>query len=194
MRTMKMHRALSRFALLAAAAFLAGAASAVDELPDEYLYFMLGTPLTYDNGGGTLSADDYSFVMVAMSDDGETADEYLNLYGGGGTAQGTALASGSDEPVYAALGGSLSPEDSILFEFWLESPEGSFQRVAYHSAIVGDSLADYIASANRPVATPYVIGTVTAVPEPTSGMLVLWGLAGLALRRKRVLKGVRDEH
>ena len=35
-------------------------------------------------------------------------------------------------------------------------------------------------------ANPYVFNNFVAVPEPTSGMLLLLGLAGLALRRKRV--------
>ena len=33
--------------------------------------------------------------------------------------------------------------------------------------------------------TPYTAGQWTAVPEPTSGLLMLLGMAGLALRRRR---------
>ena len=33
--------------------------------------------------------------------------------------------------------------------------------------------------------TPYTAGSWTAVPEPTSGLLLLLGVAGLALKRKR---------
>ena len=35
------------------------------------------------------------------------------------------------------------------------------------------------------VANSYVSWTATAIPEPTSGLLVLLGMAGLALRRRR---------
>lgn len=172
-----MQRVLSRFALIAVAALFVGVASAEEEV----LYFMLDDPLEFKDGT-ELTANDYGYVMVALSEDGEsTTGGYLNLYGGGGTAQGTALASGSTEPVYAALGNS--PTDAILFEMWLESPQGSWERVAYHSANLSE-LRAHIGSSTNPSATPYVVRSV--VPEPTGGLLALVGMAVLALRRKRI--------
>ena len=174
-----MQRVFSRFALLAVAAFFVRAASADEEL----LYFLIDDPLTF-NDGTTLSSSDYSFAMVAFSADGvDPSGEYLTLYGGGGTAQGQAISADSAEAVYAALGNS--PTDTILFELWLESPEGSFERVAYHSASLSDLRAHIASSTAQGGATPYVVHSV--VPEPSGGLLMLLGLAGLALRRKRNL-------
>ena len=172
---MKVKRFISRLALVAVAALFVHAASAEEEV----LYFLVNDPEFADGTKPT-----YDYVMVALSDGGtppNPSGDYLTLYGGGGTAQGTALASGSTEPVYAALGNS--PTDVILFELWLEAPEGSWERVAYHSANISD-LRAHIGSSTNPSATPYVVRSV--VPEPTGGLLALVGMAVLALRRKRI--------
>ena len=170
-----------RFALIAVAAFFVRVASADEEV----LYFLISDPVTF-NDGTPLSADDYSFAMVALSNDGKNPSgdyDYLTLSGGGGSAQGQAMLAG-DEPVYAFLGSSLT--DSILFELWLESPEGSFERVAYHSANVSElrSQMHIVSYSDISRATPYAVSSV--VPEPSSGLLMLLGLAGLALRRKKI--------
>lgn len=176
-----MHKVFVRLALLAVAALFVRVASADMQV----LYFMLDNPLTVE-GGGSL---EYSFAMVAFSQDGTNPDptgDYLTLYGSGGTDLGTAVSSDSTAPLYVGLGDSNSPTGNILFEMWLESPEGSFQRVAYHSADLAN-LSQYIVSMDDmmlgrvPAAGPYGV----AVPEPTSGLLVLLGAAVLALRRKR---------
>jgi len=170
-----MQRIISRYLLLAVAALFVRVASADMQL----LYFRLDNPLSVE-GGGTLSASDYSFAMVSLSDN---PTDYLTLYGGGGTAQGQAVTSGSTEPLYVGLGDS--PTGNILFEMWLESPEGSFERVAYSSASLANLSSYLVNSMGQGGAVPYVVSTVHAVPEPTSGLLVLLGAAVLALRRKR---------
>ncbi len=175
-----MQRTISRYLLLAVAALFVRAASAEEQL----LYFMLDDPLDVE-GGGTLSSDDYSFAMVAFSDDGkDPTGDYLTLYGGGGTAQGQAVSSDSTEPLYVGLGDS--PTSTILFELWLESPEGSFERVAYSSASYSKYSSHLVNSMAQGGASPYVLSRVTPVPEPTSGLLIVLGFAGLALRRKRI--------
>lgn len=179
-----MKRFLSRFALLAVAALFVGVASADEEVL-YYLYFDIADQVTLDNGK-TLSSDDYQYTMVALSDDGVAARDYIQLQGGGATQDGWALTSGSTEPVYAVLGSSYSAEDRILFELLIESPPGStsWERVAYQSARLGD-LISHIVSGNNMSATPYLVDHA-AVPEPTSGLLMVLGFAGLALRRKRI--------
>ena len=166
-------------ALVAVAALFVHAASAEEEV----LYFLIDDPTFADDTKN-------SYVMVALSDEGTPpshSGDYLTLYGGGGTAQGTALASGSTAPVYVWLGdvgqGDYSLTDSILFELWFESKEGSWERVAYHSAKISD-LGAHIGSSTNPSATPYKVSFV--VPEPTGGLLALVGMAVLALRRKRI--------
>lgn len=44
--------------------------------------------------------------------------------------------------------------------------------------------SDYITSGGMGHATPGSVNSFSAVPEPTSGLLLLLGVAGLALRRK----------
>ena len=171
-----MKRFVSRLALLAAAALFVHVVSAEEEV----LYFLVNDPEFADG-----SKPDYSYVMVALSDEGtppSPSGDYLTLYGGGGMAQGQALSKESTEPVYVGLG-DYSPSAAILFELWLEAPEGSWERVAYHSANISD-LRAYIADGMSMVATSYAVHLV--VPEPTSGLLLLLGFAGLALRRKRI--------
>ena len=177
-----MQRIISRFLLLAVAALFVRVASADMQL----LYFMLDNPLNVE-GGGTLPADDYSFAMVALSENGKdpTDDGYLTLYGGGGTAQGQAVSSDSTEPLYVGLD-DYSPTDNILFEMWLESPEGSFERVAYFSKSLSELSSYLVSSTAQGGVLPFVVSTVHPVPEPTSGLLVLLGAAMLTLRRKRI--------
>ena len=172
-----MKRFISRLALVAVAALFVGVASAEEEV----LYFMVNDPEFADGTKPT-----YDYVMVALSDGGTppnpSGDDYLTLYGGDGMAPGQVLDAGSTAPVYVGLG-DYSPTDVILFELWFESPEGSWERVAYHSANISD-LRAHIGSSTNPSATPYVVRSV--VPEPTGGLLALVGMAVLALRRKRI--------
>ena len=179
-----MQRIVSRFLLLAVAALFVRVASADMQL----LYFMLNDPLTFDDGsGGNLSASDYSYAMVAISQNGTDPDptgDYLTIYGGGGTAQGQAVLSGSTEPLYVDLGGSTT--GNILFEMWLDSSPDSFERVAYFSVSLNDLSAYLVSSMAQGGAIPFVVSQVHPVPEPTSGLLVLLGAAVLALRRKRI--------
>ena len=176
-----MQRIISRFLLLAVAALFVRVASADMQL----LYFMLNNSLAVE-GGGTLSASDYSYAMVAFTDNGKDPTDYLDLYAGGDTelVKVDAVSSGSTAPLYVDL--SSSTTGNILFEMWLESPEGSFERVAYASASLNE-LDPYIVNGMAPGgASPFVVSQVHAVPEPTSGLLVLLGAAVLALRRKRI--------
>ena len=63
----------------------------------------------------------------------------------------------------------------------------SFAPVAGVGEVSGSSSAKYIVFGNTdsPVASTTPFAGVTPVPEPTSGLLLLLGVAGLALRRKR---------
>ena len=174
-----MNKVFVRLVLLAVVALFVRVASADMQL----LYFMLNDPLTLDDGSGNQLS--YSFATVALSANGkDPKGDYLTLYGGGGTAQGQAVTSGSTDPLYVGLGDS--PTGNILFEMWLESLEGSFERVAYSSASYSEYSSHLVNSMAQGGAVPYVVSTVHAVPEPTSGLLVLLGAAVLALRRKRI--------
>ncbi len=71
---------------------------------------------------------------------------------------------------------------SYYIELLNEKADGSTEAVAVSSLATWESLAKFIST--QPT-TPWMGGSYHAVPEPTSGLLLLLGVAGLALRRKR---------
>ena len=179
-----MHRLFTRFLLTVIVALFSRAAFAD---PDLLLYFQIVDQPQFDNGG-TCS---YDFAMVSFTMDGTNpSGEYLDLYADGETvSQGQALASGSDA-AYASLGrlgSNPTMEIQILFELWSASGD-SFERVGYYTALYSELTGHIMESGGVSQATPLMITQVhaQAVPEPTSGLLVLLGAAVLALRRKRI--------
>ena len=177
-----MHRLFTRFLLTAIVALFSRAAFAE---PDLLLYFQISDSPQFDNSVDTCS---YNFARVSFTEDGTTpSGDYRNLYVGGATEpSGTAIASGS-EAAYASLGSNPSAESQILFELWSASGD-SFERVGYYTAMYSDLIGNIMESGGVSQATPLMITQVhaQAVPEPTSGLLVLLGAAVLALRRKRI--------
>lgn len=179
-----MHRLFTRFLLTAIVALFSRAAFAE---PDLLLYFQISDSPQFDNSDDTCS---YDFAMVSFTTDGTNpSGGYLDLYADGETvSQGQALASGSDA-AYASLGSKPSAESQILFELWSWSDsDNSFERVGYYTALYSDLIGNIMESGGVSPATPLMITQVhaQAVPEPTSGLLVLLGAAVLALRRKRI--------
>jgi len=176
-----MHKLFTRFLLTVIVALFSRAAFAE---PDFLLYFQIVDQPKFDNGD-TCS---YHFAMVSFTEDGTNpSGEYRDLYADGATVpQGQALASGS-EAAYASLGSNLTMESQILFELWSASGD-SFERVGYYTALYSEFAGHIMESGGVSQATPLMITQVhaQAVPEPTSGLLVLLGAAVLALRRKRI--------
>ena len=178
-----MHKLFTRFLLTAIVALFSRAAFAE---PDLLLYFQIDSSnLKFVEGGNACS---YDFAMVSFTTDGTNpSGAYLDLYADGATEpQGQALASGSDA-AYASLGSNPSAESQILFELWSVSGD-SFERVGYYTAWYSDLTGNIMESGGVSPAMPLMIAQVhaEAVPEPTSGLLTVLGVAFLALRRKRV--------
>ena len=177
-----MHRLFTRFLLTAIVALFSRAAFAE---PDLLLYFQISDSPQFYNSDDTCS---YDFAMVSFTTDGTNpSGGYLDLYADGATEpQGQALASGSDA-AYASLGSNPSAESQILFELWSISGD-SFERVGYYTALYSDLTGNIMESGGVSPAMPLMIAQVhaEAVPEPTSGLLTVLGVAFLALRRKRV--------
>lgn len=111
----------------------------------------------------------------------------------------TELASGKDDPYgnysygnysYGAYGDvpqsffvkydSEKGYSTFLFELWSES-ETSTDRVAWQT-FTASQVAEHTFSTSSGANNPLIVSQV--IPEPTSGLLLLFGLAGLALRRR----------
>lgn len=154
---------------------------------DSYLYWMIGdSPYVYGAGTTVSSLGDYK---VQVYGGGLEADKLLNLYyAPDGTSQGTSMAAGDAQGwgLYAAVSG-LDDSASIFVEL-LNAADNKFMGIA-NLGTVGD-LSNYIASfsgMDTPVVSAKAINSFT-IPEPTSGLLMLFGCAALALRRRKMIK------
>lgn len=156
---------------------------------DSYLYWMV----TADNYKPGI---DYATVKIAAKNNSSGAVSYLTSYsyGDGAAISGDSVRSAITSAyaaqgmgLYAALGSYASESYSFAIELFNEG--GNY--VAQSSVADGgwvnfSSLAQYII--NSPMATPVATWAPSsyAVPEPSSGLLMLLGGALLALRRRKL--------
>lgn len=131
---------------------------------DLYTWYSKGASTSADPFGGTLSAISGN---VSMGTSATTA-----------TAGGAELTTTGGTSVYGAVLFVLSDSDGK--DLWYMENAGS---VAAKAGATKTSLANLglkVGGGSSTTATSW-----TAVPEPTSGLLMLLGMAGLALKRKR---------
>jgi len=163
-------------------AVLLGAMSASAE---SYLYWMVGDTgnFAYDN------------AQVRVLKNGVATDNYLSLYYADGTAvEGNKVSDDyakaaweAELGLYAALGNLLGENYSYIIE--LRNDNGAF--VAQTGALSYSDALNNIVDSGMGIPTggtgwdPSSGGGGYNVPEPTSGMMVLLGMAALALRRRR---------
>lgn len=150
---------------------------------DSYLYWMIGSEAaaSFATEMGVSSLEGYTAKLWSTDTSG-----YLNLYSVPDSVQtvvtsvdavGAQLAG-----VAASLGGS--PGGSFFVELWNSSGlQGRSQEYTYQS------LQDYIGTVKFTSKLPKnafaLVGGFRAVPEPSSGLMLLIGLSALALRRKK---------
>ncbi len=167
---------MKRFSIFFAAVFALGLGLRAD-----YLYWMVDQT-------GIQDAPEFKYAMIAATDGGESS--YLTLADNDGNALGTKLLwSGYESPdsktgpttnpTYADISGYASEAFSFFVELYNENSE----KVAVTSPVAFSALQNFIYSnMNQTGVSQY---TFHAVPEPTSGILWLFGAAILALRRRR---------
>ena len=160
------------------AAFVALAALAARS---EYLYWMISQP---DPNVENYTAFDYATVKI----DGQSG--YLSLVDpDDSSAYGTEAVPvdgySMDEGAYALISGyqELPAGTQFLFELWRD---GSDSRVGWARYTKSEVDRFTVNTFNKMAEAPLAVMQPTLVPEPTSGMLLLLGVAGLALRRRRL--------
>ena len=162
---------------------------------DSYLYWMLdeSTELSWTGTDKTTSikAPTYNKVALAVVTDatGKKVDNYLSLYtvNGNPVTAPVSITATDGASLFAKLGDYAASGYSYYIELLNDSTVvgRSADTLSYSAA------AAYIQSAiggtSQMTAQQWstTAFTTAAIPEPTSGMLLLLGLAVLALKRKR---------
>ena len=155
---------------------------------DSYLYWMVGNDLGSDItlDGVTLTDANYNGARVAYWDDGTGKSGYLNLYGVGENGMvnletQVGATSVSDPSAYYASLGTLGYASHFYIELVMgETRVGRSDIIDYAGALA-------MASTDFSPAQLWTQLAFTAAPapEPSSGLLLLLGVAGLALRRRK---------
>lgn len=171
-----MKKQLIKFVAAGVMALFAGAAQA------DFLYSMVENASLYYKSG-TIDFD-YATVKASGSElplyfyaPGETTSDTWKMYAdpsNPGSTAGANLCLGA----YALVDSSYT---SFMFELW----DASGNQLAWKT-YTRDEVQSYIfGTTSTGGATPLKVGT-NMVPEPTSGLLLLMGLAGLALKRRKL--------
>lgn len=148
----------------------------------DYLYWCLDTP----KYGNTSIEVDFDYATVIMTDGADKESDPLQLYGGGASGSvGETLSARSTEPVYAWFDVDKT-YNTFLFELWKNGEQDEVAiRVAWQSYAI-DGVSGHIFSPSSIAISNVPLLLNSVAPEPTSGVLVLLGLAVLAIRRKDI--------
>lgn len=174
---------MKRFLLLAAVLVGMTAGADVDAIEFQRLYWQIG------NGWAADQADRGRFYATVGDGD--------KIYLGGYTAtRGNAVGIVNETDLVTGGTPVFSNYQSATYFFELLDSTttvdgqpmllGTSMGVSYADLLASGAFAiDYVGLAQPSMSPTRVFTTYTIIPEPTSGILMLLGLAGLALKRKR---------
>lgn len=152
-----------------------------------FLYCMIEDASDIYNDGAPITFD-YATISI------DGGDNYLYFYNTSGASTGNQMASeesttksgyyssvgaGDDLPYYAKIESAESDYTAFLFQLWSEEGDVVGWRT-YDKGYLADHIFDNTSMTGD---SAFVVSRV--IPEPTSGLLMLFGLAGLALRRRK---------
>lgn len=164
---------------LAVIGLSAGAAKAEDDVPTYQMLYWQVQP----GNGAEYYGDSASYAKLYATVDGVTVGNEMRFLSSGygpadGGSWGTELTSWN--------GGNLM---GVSFYVELLNESGSSlvtsEGVTYENLLAGGYLNVVYSGSKPPISDTSVWNATFAVPEPTTGLLMLLGFAGLALRRKR---------
>lgn len=150
---------------------------------DQYLYWMIDDSSKLVAADGTTTDLKGSYYAMVKTDGGT----YLNFYetpGGspiGGADNFAFRVADITDNIPTFAGAFTEAPESFIVELYNDA--GSAPGSWVGQATLGWN-SNYITSGGMGHAAPGRVSSFTAVPEPTSGVLLLLGVAGLALRRK----------
>ena len=161
---------------LVSGAFFAQAAA------DTYLYWMLDETPTKGTPMGATYEDYYARVKIVGS------DTYLNFCEGGANAGDTLYAEGSEIPYQMLLTGTDYSNKSFIIELWNDDALNANTEASFRKTLAWSDVSKYITTGSEGHITPGTmeVGSFSAVPEPTSGMMLLVGAMLLGLKRKKL--------
>ena len=155
----------------------------------------------YDGAGTTAAKWSGTAYIYAYTADTLTQDTLWATFSAGGDIKGSSIATATvanggittanSQFSYGEQGGgsysyffALVDGDNVLFSKTITATANG---TATQKSLAFGSLAPTTGASSKDLPTQgyYAIGAWASVPEPTSGLLMLIGVAGLALRRRR---------